>query len=39
MVELDVQKHLDYFFAVEKRKDDFESVVMEHIRLNGVYWD
>ncbi|XP_059286631.1 geranylgeranyl transferase type-2 subunit beta 1-like isoform X3 [Lycium ferocissimum] len=38
MGELQVEKHVKYILAVEKRKDDFESVVMEHLRLNGVYW-
>ncbi|OIT05186.1 geranylgeranyl transferase type-2 subunit beta 1 [Nicotiana attenuata] len=38
MGELMVEKHVKYILAVEKRKDDFESVVMEHLRLNGAYW-
>ncbi|KAJ8536093.1 hypothetical protein K7X08_034494 [Anisodus acutangulus] len=38
MGELLVEKHAKYIITVEKRKDDFESVVMEHLRLNGVYW-
>ncbi|KAG5572423.1 hypothetical protein H5410_062189 [Solanum commersonii] len=38
MGELQVEKHVKYILAVEKRKDDFESVVMEHLRLNGAYW-
>ncbi|MCD7454330.1 hypothetical protein HAX54_024342 [Datura stramonium] len=38
MGELLVDKHVKYIITVEKRKDDFESVVMEHLRLNGAYW-
>ncbi|XP_027771008.1 geranylgeranyl transferase type-2 subunit beta 1-like isoform X2 [Solanum pennellii] len=38
MEELLVGKHVKYIITVEKRKDDFESVVMEHLRLNGAYW-
>ncbi|XP_009770325.1 geranylgeranyl transferase type-2 subunit beta 1-like isoform X1 [Nicotiana sylvestris] len=38
MGELMVEKHVKFILAVEKRKDDFESVVMEHLRLNGAYW-
>ncbi|KAK3004459.1 hypothetical protein RJ639_019270 [Escallonia herrerae] len=50
MGELVVERHVNYILAVEKinflsipqtarqRKDDFESVVMEHLRINGAYW-
>ncbi|XP_028795108.1 geranylgeranyl transferase type-2 subunit beta 1-like isoform X1 [Neltuma alba] len=38
MGELVTEKHVRYILAAEKRKDDFESVVMEHLRMNGVYW-
>ncbi|KDP46999.1 hypothetical protein JCGZ_02435 [Jatropha curcas] len=38
MVELAVDKHVKYIISVEKKKDSFESVVMEHIRMNGAYW-
>ncbi|XP_031382960.1 geranylgeranyl transferase type-2 subunit beta 1 isoform X2 [Punica granatum] len=38
MGNLAVDNHVKYILSVEKRKDDFESVVMEHLRLNGVYW-
>ncbi|XP_019055247.1 PREDICTED: geranylgeranyl transferase type-2 subunit beta 1-like isoform X3 [Nelumbo nucifera] len=38
MGELEVEKHAQYILSVEKRKDDFESVVMEHLRMNGAYW-
>ncbi|CAH9104735.1 unnamed protein product [Cuscuta europaea] len=33
-----VEKHVKYILSVEKSKDDFESVVMQHLRLNGAYW-
>lgn len=36
--ELEAEKHVNYILSVEKKKDDFESVVMEHIRINGAYW-
>ncbi|GKV11455.1 hypothetical protein SLEP1_g22715 [Rubroshorea leprosula] len=38
MGELAVDKHVQYIISVEKRKDSFESVVMEHLRMNGAYW-
>ncbi|KAL6287434.1 hypothetical protein ACE6H2_011824 [Prunus campanulata] len=38
MGELASQKHVQFIVSVEKRKDSFESVVMEHIRMNGAYW-
>ncbi|GAB4851328.1 hypothetical protein Ancab_030721 [Ancistrocladus abbreviatus] len=38
MGELAVEKHVRYILSVEKKKDDFESVVMEHLRMNGAYW-
>ncbi|CAL5331907.1 unnamed protein product [Camellia sinensis] len=38
MGELEVEKHANYILSVEKKKDDFESVVMEHLRINGAYW-
>ncbi|KAL7203080.1 hypothetical protein ACSBR2_016401 [Camellia fascicularis] len=38
MGELEVEKHAHYILSVEKKKDDFESVVMEHLRINGAYW-
>ncbi|KAI8527235.1 hypothetical protein RHMOL_Rhmol12G0060000 [Rhododendron molle] len=36
--ELEAEKHVNYILSVEKKKNDFESVVMEHIRINGAYW-
>ncbi|KAF7807115.1 geranylgeranyl transferase type-2 subunit beta 1-like [Senna tora] len=38
MGELVTEKHVRYILAIEKRKDDFMSVVMEHLRMNGAYW-
>ncbi|KAL0367103.1 UNVERIFIED_CONTAM: Geranylgeranyl transferase type-2 subunit beta 1 [Sesamum radiatum] len=38
MGELMNEKHVKYILSVEKKKDDFESVVMEHLRVNGAYW-
>ncbi|KAL6578226.1 Geranylgeranyl transferase type-2 subunit beta 1 [Orobanche minor] len=38
MGDLKVEKHAKYILSIEKKKDDFESVVLEHIRLNGTYW-
>ncbi|KAI9091231.1 hypothetical protein K1719_028295 [Acacia pycnantha] len=38
MGELVTEKHVKYILATEKRKDDFESVVMEHLRMSGAYW-
>ncbi|XP_052150612.1 geranylgeranyl transferase type-2 subunit beta 1-like [Oryza glaberrima] len=35
--ELAAEKHVRYIVTVEK-KDSFESLVMEHIRVNGAYW-
>ncbi|CAN6458126.1 unnamed protein product [Victoria cruziana] len=38
MGELEIEKHVQYILSVEKRKDEFESLVMEHLRMNGAYW-
>ncbi|GMH12745.1 hypothetical protein Nepgr_014586 [Nepenthes gracilis] len=38
MAVLAVEKHVHYILSVEKKKDDFESVVMEHLRMSGAYW-
>ncbi|KAM3731682.1 hypothetical protein ACB098_11G000200 [Castanea mollissima] len=35
---LAAEKHVQYILTVEKRKDDFVSVVMEHLRMSGAYW-
>ncbi|KAJ4824445.1 hypothetical protein Tsubulata_039812 [Turnera subulata] len=38
MGELAADEHVKYILSVEKRKDSLESVVSEHLRMNGVYW-
>ncbi|XP_059661412.1 geranylgeranyl transferase type-2 subunit beta 1-like [Cornus florida] len=38
MEELAVKKHVKYILSAEKSKDDFASVIMEHLRMNGAYW-
>ncbi|XP_048137852.1 geranylgeranyl transferase type-2 subunit beta 1-like isoform X2 [Rhodamnia argentea] len=38
MGELVGNKHVEYVLSVERRKDDFHSVLMEHLRVNGAYW-
>ncbi|CAK9316258.1 unnamed protein product [Citrullus colocynthis] len=38
MGELAAEEHVKYIISVEKRKDDFQSVMMEHIRMIGAYW-
>ncbi|KAF9589559.1 hypothetical protein IFM89_025685, partial [Coptis chinensis] len=34
---LEVEKHVKYILALEK-KDDIESVLMEHLKMSGAYW-
>lgn len=38
MVELLKQKHIEYIESLDKRKEDYEYWLSEHLRLNGVYW-
>ncbi|XP_042420051.1 geranylgeranyl transferase type-2 subunit beta 1-like isoform X2 [Zingiber officinale] len=38
MGELEGKKHVQYIVSVEKKKDSFEALVIEHLRLNGAYW-
>ncbi|XP_010035624.2 geranylgeranyl transferase type-2 subunit beta 1 isoform X1 [Eucalyptus grandis] len=38
MGELVGNKHVEYILSVERRKDDFLSVLMDHLRMNGAYW-
>ncbi|EEP82872.1 type II proteins geranylgeranyltransferase beta subunit [Uncinocarpus reesii 1704] len=33
-----VEKHVDYIKSLDKRKDEYEYWLTEHLRLNGVYW-
>lgn len=35
---LEEEKHARYIVSVEKKKDDFEALVIEHLRMNGAYW-
>ncbi|KAH9290378.1 hypothetical protein KI387_034495, partial [Taxus chinensis] len=37
MGELEIEKHAQYINNLEKKKD-FESMVMEHLRMSGAYW-
>jgi geranylgeranyl transferase type-2 subunit beta len=38
MVQLVADKHVRYILMAEKKKESFESVVMDHLRMNGAYW-
>ncbi|XP_021674220.1 geranylgeranyl transferase type-2 subunit beta 1 isoform X2 [Hevea brasiliensis] len=38
MGELAVDNHVEYILSVRKRKDSFESLVMEHLTMSGAYW-
>ncbi|KAL6135301.1 hypothetical protein ACLB2K_067529 [Fragaria x ananassa] len=38
MVELAARKHVQFILSKAQEKDSYESVLMEHIRLNGAYW-
>ncbi|MCJ1350686.1 MAG: hypothetical protein MMC33_000667 [Icmadophila ericetorum] len=35
---LHVEKHVKYIQSLDKRKDELEYWLTEHLRLNGVYW-
>ncbi|RWW26972.1 hypothetical protein GW17_00008619 [Ensete ventricosum] len=35
---LEEEKHARYIVSVEKKKDDFEALLIEHLRMNGAYW-
>ncbi|KAL8800569.1 MAG: hypothetical protein Q9182_005080 [Xanthomendoza sp. 2 TL-2023] len=37
-LELVVEKHVKYIQDLDKRKDELEYWLTEHLRLNGVYW-
>lgn len=37
MGELEIEKHTQFITSVEKKKD-FDSMVMEHLRMSGAYW-
>lgn len=36
--ELIVEKHVNYIKSLDKRRDELEYWLTEHLRLNGVYW-
>ncbi|XP_020257951.1 geranylgeranyl transferase type-2 subunit beta 1-like isoform X1 [Asparagus officinalis] len=38
MDELESDKHVKYILSIEKKKDDVEALLMEHLRINGAYW-
>ncbi|ESQ41190.1 hypothetical protein EUTSA_v10014116mg [Eutrema salsugineum] len=38
MGQLVADKHVRYILMAEKKKESFESVVMDHLRMNGAYW-
>ncbi|CAG7911425.1 unnamed protein product [Brassica rapa] len=38
MGQLVADKHVRYILMSEKKKESFESVVMDHLRMNGAYW-
>jgi len=35
---LEVEKHVKFIITLEKNKDNFDSLAMEHLRLSGAYW-
>ncbi|MCL7029947.1 hypothetical protein MKW94_005467 [Papaver nudicaule] len=37
MGELAAEKHVQYIISIEKEKDSFEAVAMEHLRTTGAY--
>ncbi|KAL8928188.1 MAG: hypothetical protein Q9208_001898 [Pyrenodesmia sp. 3 TL-2023] len=37
-LQLVVKKHVEYIKTLDKRKDELEYWLTEHLRLNGVYW-
>nr|ABK24633.1 unknown [Picea sitchensis] len=37
MGELEIEKHTQFITSIEKKKD-FDSMVMEHLRMSGAYW-
>ncbi|CAH2072937.1 unnamed protein product [Thlaspi arvense] len=38
MGQLAADKHVRYILMAEKEKEGIESVVMDHLRMNGAYW-
>ncbi|KAK1310698.1 hypothetical protein QJS10_CPA08g01408 [Acorus calamus] len=37
-MKLEEEKHVQYILSVEKRSNDLESLVMDHLKLSGAYW-
>eukprot|EP00249_Psilotum_nudum_P008622 c21410_g1_i2 orf=289-1230(+) len=37
MGELQIERHVEYIKSLDKKKD-FDSLIMEHLRMNGAYW-
>ncbi|KAL9012723.1 MAG: hypothetical protein Q9173_002534 [Seirophora scorigena] len=37
-LQLVVEKHVQYIQSLDKRKDELEYWLTEHLRLNGIYW-
>jgi len=35
---LHTDKHVEYIVSLDKRSDEYEYWLTEHLRLNGVYW-
>jgi geranylgeranyl transferase type-2 subunit beta len=35
---LHVAKHVEYIVSLDRRSDEYEYWLTEHLRLNGVYW-
>jgi geranylgeranyl transferase type-2 subunit beta len=33
-----LEKHVDYISSLDKRSDEYEYWLTEHLRLNGIYW-
>jgi geranylgeranyl transferase type-2 subunit beta len=37
-LHLYIDKHVSYIQALDSRKDEYEYLLTEHLRLNGLYW-
>lgn len=37
-IQLVVEKHIQYIQTLDRRKDEYEYWLTEHLRLNGLYW-
>lgn len=38
MAEFDVELHAKYLVGLRHKKEDFESCMVEHMRVSGMYW-